>query len=92
MNVIAAVAPTLADDATAAAGDLGDLIVPKRCTIWSSAPGTGASDARCSMSCPAADRLAAEHGLAIPRPRGGSKVALAVGEGSCSCTGKECVR
>ena len=58
------------------------MSVPKRCTIWSSAPGTGVSEASFSIKpvtpgdgLPAFDRLA----VAIDRPR--AEIALAVGEG-----------
>ena len=68
------------------------MSVPKRWTIWSSAPCTGGSDASCSISAVAAgDGLAALHGLAvaIDRPRG--EIALAVGEGLVEL-GREAVR
>ena len=58
------------------------MSVPKRCTIWSSAPGTGASEASFSIrrsrratASRHCDRLA----VAIDRPRG--EIAFRVGEG-----------
>ncbi len=57
------------------------MSVPKRWTIWSSAPGTGGNDARCSINSsrratasPALDRLA----VAKHRPR--RQIALAIRE------------
>ena len=58
------------------------MSVPKRCTIWSSAPGTGGKRGELlDQPVAALDGLAALHRLAVAvdRPRG--QVAVAVGEG-----------
>ena len=58
------------------------MSVPKRCTIWSSAPCTGGQRRQLfDQAIAAGDGLPALHGLAvaIDRPRG--EIALAVGEG-----------